>query len=158
MGASDTLAGLNHSYSAQFNIGLDPQAAYIVFNRFRNIILASLDTTIIGLDQESLRPLFLNECWPKGALIKDLYTYMSQKLNPNPPTYCDPVSVLVLFRPDSVVCGMNVRMEIETKGKRSRGATVIDYFGPERDEWNVFLIKDLDSGVILQESEESYKE
>ena len=51
MGGSDTLAGLNHNFCAEFNLGLDPEAAFVVFNRFKNIILASLDTSIIGIDQ-----------------------------------------------------------------------------------------------------------
>lgn len=52
MGCSDTLAGLHDFYTAEFNIGLDPEAGYVVFEKFKNIILCSLDTTVFGVSDK----------------------------------------------------------------------------------------------------------
>ena len=49
MGTSDTLAGLHTFYTAEFNIGLDPEASYIVFSKFKHITLVSLDTSIMSV-------------------------------------------------------------------------------------------------------------
>lgn len=115
-----------------------------------------MDTSIIGIDQQVLGPLFLSDCTAKGSLVKDVYAYMGEKPDPNPPSYCDPVSVLVLFRSDLVLAGMNVRMLVQTRGKRTRGTTILDYFGPESHKTNVYLIIDLDTKVILEETMQSY--
>ena len=155
MGGSDTLAGLNISYSAEFNIGLDPEAGYIVFEKFNNIILTTLDTSVIGLDQKAIESLFHHDTTAKGALVADLFAYMGEKPHPNPPSYCDPIAVLVLFRPDVCTSGMQVRMKIKVYGKRTRGSSVIDYF-EDNHKHNCYLIKSLDTKVILEETMCSY--
>lgn len=128
MGCADTLVGLNFHFTAEFNIGLDPEAGFIVFDKFKKILLVDLDTSIIGVDQAKLAPLFLAEDTPKGRLVKDLYTYMSEKPKKNDPLFCDPLAVLALFRPECIVSGMNIQMHVETRGHRTRGCTVVDYF------------------------------
>lgn len=60
-------------------MGLDPEAAYVVFNRFKNILLTTLDSSIIGMDQQTMGVTFTQEKTSKGALVKDLFTYMSEK-------------------------------------------------------------------------------
>lgn len=76
MGGSDTLAGLNKHYAAEFNVGLDPEAGYVVFERFKNILLVDLDTSIIGIDQTKLRVLFEKDSSPSAELIHNVYKFM----------------------------------------------------------------------------------
>lgn len=52
MGCSDTLAGLHTFYTAEFNIGLDPQAAFVVFQKFKNLVLITLDTTCMSIPEK----------------------------------------------------------------------------------------------------------
>lgn len=48
MSCSDTLAGLHTFYTAEFNAGLDPEAAYVIFEKFKNILLITLEAAIFS--------------------------------------------------------------------------------------------------------------
>jgi len=52
MGCSDTLAGLHTFYTAEFNIGLDAEAAFIVFSKFKDLVLITLDTSCMAIPEK----------------------------------------------------------------------------------------------------------
>lgn len=79
-----------------------------------------------------------------------MYSYMETKPDPKPPTYCDPLAVLVLFRPDVVVRGLGARVKIETKGARTRGISLVDYFSPESSNHNAYLVLESCADIILE--------
>lgn len=52
MGCSETMMGLHSFYTAEFNIGLDPEASYAVFERFNNIIVSCLEMAIFSIPEK----------------------------------------------------------------------------------------------------------
>lgn len=100
MGTSDTLAGLHDFYTAEFNIGLDPEAAHVLFHKFKNIVVSSLDTTVFNIDDSKTEKLFLSNHNAKADFVRKLHEYQYNK--PLTPKVCDPLAVMFLFRPDLV--------------------------------------------------------
>lgn len=130
MGTSDTLAGLHDFYTAEFNIGLDPEAGHVLFHKFKNIIVCSLDTTVFNIDDSKTEKLFLSNHNAKADFVRKIHEYQYNK--PLTPKVCDPLAIMFLFRPDLVKEGCYVRFRIIIKGHRTRGCSMIDYFSPDR--------------------------
>ena len=110
MGTSDTFAGLHSFYTAEFNIGLDPEAAYVIFQKFKNILVCSLDTTIFDIPSQEPECLFLSDKTAKADFVRKVHVYQYKK--PLTPQVCDPLAVLVLFKPDVVKSGINLKIDI----------------------------------------------
>lgn len=155
MGCSDTLAGLHSFYTAEFNVGLDPEAAFVVFEKFKNILVCSLDTTVFDIPTEEAERVFLSDKTPKADFVRKVYAYQYNK--PVTPQVCDPLAVLALFHPESIESGINLRMNIQIKGHRTRGCSVIDYFSPLSHHHNCYLIKKFDVEKMIHEIEKSYE-
>lgn len=62
-----------------------------------------------------------------------------------------------MFRPDLVKSGMKLQLDIELKGKRTKGSTKINWFNEDKDKENVYIIRDFNVEEILNEVIESYK-
>lgn len=73
MGTSDTLAGLHDFYTAEFNIGLDPEAGHVLFQKFKNIIVCSLDTTVCNIDDSKTTKLFLSNNNAKADFVRKIH-------------------------------------------------------------------------------------
>ena len=89
--------------------------------------------------------------------MKNVYAYMGEKDPPNPPFFCDPLAIMALFRPDCVVAGMNVKINVQLKGSRTRGSTLIDFFGPESRNYNAYLVKEFNCDILIEETMKSYE-
>lgn len=146
MGCSDTLAGLHSFYTAEFNVGLDPEAAYAIFEKFSNIIVSSLDTTCFSIDAELTKEVFLSNKTPKAEFIRRVHVHILKTMVPH---VIDPLAVFVIFKPDIVTSGVNLRINIEVKGHRTRGCSIVDYFSPKSHQHNIYLINSLDPKAIL---------
>ena len=119
-------------------MALDAEAAYIVMNSYKNIVVVSFDTTILGIDPEKTMFLFEDTSTPKSKLINDIYEIIKTKENPS---LCDPLGLFPLFRPDLIESGMKLQLNIELKGKRTKGATKINWFNEDKSKENVYLVR-----------------
>ena len=128
-----------------------------MFKKFKNILLIDLDTSIFNLAQEKLSVLFEKTDTPKAEVVHNVFRYQAEKEKPNPPLLCDPLAVVALFRPKCITSGMNVNIRVELKGHRTRGCTVIDYFGENKDKPNAYLVKNFDLGILREEVLKSYE-
>ena len=52
---------------------------------------------------------------------------------------------------------MKLQLDIELKGKRTKGSTKINWFNEDKDKENLYIIRDFNVEEILNEVIESYK-
>ena len=135
-------------------MALDAEAAYIVMNSFKNIVVVSFDTTIFGINPKKTQYLFEDQTTPKAKLINDVYEKIKTF---QIPSLCDPLGLFPLFRPDLIKSGMKLQFDIELKGKRTRGATKINWFNEDKNKENVYIVRHFNVEEMLKEVDESYK-
>ena len=155
MGSSDNLVGMNHAFTAEFNISLDPEAAYLVLNSFAEVVVVSFDTTICNINPKDTLHLLSDEKTKKSKFVSDIYGEIKKK---HDPSICDPLAFFPLFRPDCVQSGVKIEMIIELKGKRTRGATKVNWFNEDPKKKNCYLVKKMDLNTIIEEITASYQD
>lgn len=83
--------------------------------------------------------------------MRDIFKYQYNKPKPIIPTVVDPLAVLVLFCPEIVTDGIEVKVNICIQGQRTKGCSVIDFFSPEAKHPNCYLVKNFNVKKIVEE-------
>ena len=130
MGGARKEAG-NITPSAEFNIYVDPEAAKLVLQCGRPIVMMSLDVTHQVLTTQKRVDAIRNIDSSIGegiaALIEFYERYDEEKYHLDGAPLHDPCTVAYLLKPE-LFKFKNVNVEIETGGTFTRGATVVDYW------------------------------
>jgi len=123
--------GGNITPSAEFNIYVDPEAAQIVLRCGRPIVMMSLDVTHQVLTTrkrvDAIRNLDSTLGKPIASLIEFYERYDEEKYHLDGAPLHDPCTIAYLIKPD-LFSLKEVNVEVETGGKFTRGATVVDYW------------------------------
>ena len=131
MGGALKEAG-NITPSAEFNIYVDPEAAQIVLKCGRPIVMMSLDVTHQVLTTkkrvDAIRNLGSIVGQQIASLIEFFERYDEEMYHIDGAPLHDPCTVAFLLKPD-LFSLKEVNVEVETSGKFTRGATVVDYWG-----------------------------
>ena len=145
----------NATASAEFNIFLDPEAAWIVVNCGRPIRMLPLDATHEALvskeDCATLRALGTPAAIATAIFIErriDGYdaTQPMHRLGAAP--VHDALAVCAVIDP-TVVTTHFIHVDVETGGELSRGRTVCDFRGRSRKEPNVHFAMDADEPKFI---------
>jgi len=130
MGGARKEAG-NITPSAEFNIYVDPEAAKLVLQCGRPIVMMSLDVTHQVLTTQERVDTIRNIDSSIGeriaALIEFYERYDEEKYHLDGAPLHDPCTVAYLLKPE-LFKFKNVNVEIETGGTFTCGATVVDYW------------------------------
>ena len=130
MGGARKEAG-NITPSAEFNIYVDPEAAKLVLQCGRPIVMMSLDVTHQVLTTQERVDTIRNIDSSIGeriaALIEFYERYDEEKYHLDGAPLHDPCTVAYLLKPE-LFKFKNVNVEIETGGTFTRGTTVVDYW------------------------------
>jgi purine nucleosidase len=130
MGGARKEAG-NITPSAEFNIYVDPEAAKLVLQCGRPIVMMSLDVTHQVLTTQKrvdkIRNLDSSVGEGIAALIEFYERYDEEKYHLDGAPLHDPCTVAYLLKPE-LFKFKNVNVEIETGGTFTRGTTVVDYW------------------------------
>lgn len=130
MGGARKEAG-NITPSAEFNIYVDPEAAKLVLQCGRPIVMMSLDVTHQVLTTQKRVDTIRNIDSSIGdgiaALIEFYERYDEEKYHLDGAPLHDPCTVAYLLKPE-LFKFKNVNVEIETGGIFTRGTTVVDYW------------------------------
>ena len=130
MGGARKEAG-NITPSAEFNIYVDPEAAKLVLQCGRPIVMMSLDVTHQVLTTQkrvdTIRNLDSSVGEGIAALIEFYERYDEEKYHLDGAPLHDPCTVAYLLKPE-LFKFKNVNVEIETGGAFTRGTTVVDYW------------------------------
>ncbi len=139
--------GGNWTPAAEFNILVDPEAADVVFRSGIPITMCGLDVThkaiITYKDCERFRSIGTKT----GVLVAELLDFFVKFHDENfdfggSPLH-DPCAVAWLINPslfESRLC----HVDIETQGKYTTGATVVDYWNVLKKEKNAEVLFDID--------------
>jgi len=145
----------NATASAEFNIFLDPEAAWIVVNCGRPIRMLPLDATHEALvskeDCATLRALGTPAAIATAIFVEkriDGYdaTQPMHRLGAAP--VHDALAVCAVIDP-TVITTHFIHVDVETGGELSRGRTVCDFRGRSRKEPNVHFAMDADEPKFI---------
>jgi pyrimidine-specific ribonucleoside hydrolase len=139
--------GGNWTPAAEFNILVDPEAARIVFGSGIPITMSGLDVTHKALVTDKDRERFRNIGTKAGILVAELLDFFARFHDSNfkfsgSPLH-DPCAVAWLIKPELFTSKM-CHVDIETKGKLTAGATVVDYYDVLKKNKNVEVLFDID--------------
>ncbi|HLX41153.1 MAG TPA: nucleoside hydrolase [Ktedonobacteraceae bacterium] len=132
----------NASPAGEFNIWADPEAAAIVFDCGRPIIMSPLEVTHQALATEDVLHQLRVAQRPVADFVVDLLdffgaTYRNVFGFPAPPVH-DPCAVAAVVDP-TILHTHNMRVEIETRGTWTSGRTVCDIYGKSGEKPNAFV-------------------
>lgn len=137
----------NVTPAAEFNIYADPEAAYVVFNCGRPIVMMGLDLTRQALATAEVVNKIKTLNNPASKLFVDLVEYLTmiqrKMLGWSAPPVHDPTTVAYLIDP-SIIETKAMHVEIETRSELNYGRTVCDYYGITGKETNALVATKLD--------------
>lgn len=147
MGGAVTGRGNYERVSTEFNIGFDPEAAAIVFAAFPRFDLVDWEaTTRHGLDHGLMQEWFEHG----GARAKFFEAISAHARRANIERSrrglmaADALAMAVALCPDIVTSAEERHVAVETEGRLSRGATVVDWTGFGSGEPNARIVMEVD--------------
>jgi ribosylpyrimidine nucleosidase len=124
----------NVTPSAEFNIYADPEAAHIVFNCGRPIVMMGLDVTRKALATAGEVTRIKSLGSPQALLFAEMMEFFTKTQKEiyglEAPPLHDPVTIAWLIDPSCVTL-KPMRVEIELRGELTYGRTSCDYIGLE---------------------------
>jgi pyrimidine-specific ribonucleoside hydrolase len=136
----------NWTAGAEFNILVDPEAAYNVYHSGVKLQMCGLDVTEKALvypeDWERIRSLN-NPIAKVVAEWFDFFFIHVSSLGWSGATTHDPCAVLSILHPE-IFDIRDYSVDIELNGEYTRGATIADYTGRHSNEPNCACVVDLD--------------
>ncbi len=135
--------GGNITPAAEFNIYVDPEAAYKVLNSSIPIVMLPLDLTHKVLASKEVIKKFRNMNTRTGGVTADLLDFFgrfdSEKYGSEGAPLHDPNVIAYLIEPNAYE-GKLINVEIETKSELTLGMTVADWWGVTNRSKNVFFV------------------
>ncbi|MGL6291817.1 MAG: nucleoside hydrolase [Silanimonas sp.] len=129
MGGAVTGQG-NTSVSAEFNIAFDPEAAYIVFEAFDAFDLVDWEAVLRhGLPHTEVEA-WLAEPTPKAAFYQAISRRTREWSEGRRGTHwhsADGLAMAAALEPEAATGWARHALEVETGGRLTRGATVVDW-------------------------------
>ncbi|MGH8212278.1 MAG: nucleoside hydrolase [Rhodanobacteraceae bacterium] len=147
MGGAVTGRGNYQRVPTEFNIGFDPEAAAIVSGAFPHFDLVDWEaTTRYGIDHDLLRQWFERG----GARAKFFEAISAHARLANIERgrkglmAADALAMAVALQPEIVVRSENRHVAVETEGRLTRGATVVDWAGFGGGKPNARIVLEID--------------
>lgn len=142
-----THAMSNVTPAAEFNMYVDPEAAQIVFHSGVPVTLVTLDVTNRALFTEADLSIMAETGGKVSKTVADLIRFFLEANNRRfqlggAPLH-DPMTIARLIRPE-VIETKKVAVNVESRGKFTRGRTVFDFYGITGEEPNVDVSVDFD--------------
>lgn len=125
----------NRTICSEFNVWCDPEASFIVFDRFPLLEIVPWETCIAPENQFSID--FLNE-YTSGVTQQGEFIKSITKVQHNKSTvfFCDPITLAIAIDPSIVLKSTLTEGHIELSGKHTRGMSVINWKKSDEHEVN----------------------
>ena len=153
----------NWTPAAEFNILVDPEAAYVVFHSGLSLTMCGLDVTERALvkpaDIERMREIDNPVARIVAEWLDFFYLFHKEKGYSGAPVH-DAVAVIALTNPE-ILTMKPCFVDVELSGDYCRAATVADPYGVWGQEANINVVMDIDRDRFIDlvcESLESYGE
>ena len=142
----------NWTPAAEFNILVDPEAAYTVYHSNLPLQMCGLDVTEKALvypsDWEKIRQLN-NPIAKIVAEWLDFFFIHVSSLGHKGATLHDPCAIMSIIHPE-IFTIKDYYVDIETAGNYCRGTTVVDYLNRSGNKPNCRCVVDLDREKFVQ--------
>lgn len=153
MGGAVTGKGNTH-ITAEFNIYFDPEAAYIVFDRWPMVQVLDWETTLAtSLTKDDVDTLFAIDT-PKAKFFKktiaNTMAFIKEHFKMDTMFAPDGLAMAAALEP-SIIKRKEVRyLSVELSGEQSRGLTVVDWFGMGGKTPNAEIIMEVDQPRFVE--------
>jgi pyrimidine-specific ribonucleoside hydrolase len=145
------VGGGNMTAAAEFNIYVDPDAARILFNSGRPVVMSGLDVTEKALIYEEEWEALRRRGGRASAFVAELldfYSLYSKRLGIPGSALHDPCAVAYLLEP-GLFSYEDLSVDVETEGLITRGMTLADRRKGQSKSPNVRVLTDLDRGGLV---------
>lgn len=146
MGGAVTGQG-NTSVSAEFNIAFDPEAAHVVFEAFEAFDLVDWEAVLRhGLSHAEVEQ-WLAAATPKAAFYQAISRRTREWSEGRRGTHwhsADGLAMAAALEPDAAVGWARHAVEVETGGRLTRGATIVDWADRSARPANARILQGLD--------------
>jgi purine nucleosidase len=153
MGGAVSGKGNTH-INAEFNIYFDPEAAYIVFDRWPMVRVLDWETTMAtGLTKSDMEVLLAINT-PKGEFFKKMSAttraFLKEHFKTDMMFAPDGLAMAAAIEP-SIINRKEVRhLSVELSGEQSRGLTIVDWFGMGGKTPNAEIIMEVDQPRFVE--------
>lgn len=153
MGGSTSALGNTETFTAEFNIQADPEAAHIVLSTFKESEMVSWETTMNhGWAWDKFDALAAMTQTPYGKFFNGITSFWSKLIRQMPiiNSYLlpDPLAMAIVFHPELVQRTEFKFVAVELEGKWTRGGTFVDYMGLSQRPANVHVHHDIDADGV----------
>ena len=159
MGGGSQVRG-NVTPAAEFNIYADPEAATVVFASGIPLVVLPLDVTHQVLSTKERVSRLENLGNRAGSLVAAILRshglIESRVFESDGGPLHDPTVIAYLLEP-RLFAGRNVNVAVETRGEFTRGETVVDWRGVNRQPANALWLNEVDSDGFYQLLTETVK-
>lgn len=147
MGGAVNGHGNTMSLPAEFNIGFDPEAARVVFEGFPAFDLVDWEATLRHAFDGELFKRWLDAGDTRADFFARIFgkarEYNAQR-GRSGVIAADALAMAVALEPDIVTRAETRRVDIETAGRLTRGATVVDWENRHQRPANARIVFDVD--------------
>lgn len=136
-----------HNPSAEFNAYMDPEAAAIVFENWRDLWLVSWETTLHHVLDASQVNQLMNVDTPRGKfwaqITRQSLTFIERRLGSALLYLPDEIALAIAVEPEIVTKSAHHSMSVELRGEHTRGQTTVDWFNNTGREPNVHVVMEI---------------
>jgi purine nucleosidase len=153
MGGAVDAHGNTPTVSAEFNIWVDPEAAYIVLKAFKKSVLLGWETTLSHMMSAEDHDYLCHMGTPLARFYEGInakararthYVFKGQHLIP------DPLAMAITLEPELILEEETRHVAVELRGEYSRGQTIANYTRWRTDKSNVRIIRKIDMVGVLR--------
>ena len=147
MGGAVTGKGNTH-VNAEFNIYFDPEAAWIVFDRWPMVRVVDWEVTMAtGLGPDDIQKLDAINT-PKAAFVQKIYVntrkFLKEVFHREMMFTADSLAMAAALEPSLIKKKETRHLTVELSGSATRGQTVVDWLGMGGGEPNAEIIMEVD--------------
>jgi purine nucleosidase len=163
MGGTTSAVGNTEVFTAEFNIWVDPEAAHIVLDSFKEAEMVSWETTLRHpWTWEQFDRLAGITSTPYGRFFNGITAFWSRIARTihgfSGFLLPDPLAMAVALEPELVVRSERRFMAVELNGKWTRGETIIDYPSLSKQSPNTQVIHEIDHQRLYEMFEQLLSE
>lgn len=153
MGGAVDAHGNTPTVTAEFNIWVDPEAAWMTLDAFPHSTMLSWETTLSHIISAEDHDRLCNLGTPlakfyeginANARARTFHVFNGQHIIP------DPLAMAITLHPELILESEKRHVTVELQGTNTRGQTVVNYTRWKTDKPNVTIVRKIDMQGVLR--------
>jgi purine nucleosidase len=152
MGGTIAAHGNTPTVTAEFNIFIDPEAAFITLEAFPYSTMLSWETTIHHVIEWAEHDRFCNLNTPLAQFYAGMNSKNDHRLRPVYKGHLlpDPLAMAITLQPELILEQETRHVTVELRGQYTRGQTVVNYTRYTTGKANVSIVRRVNMNGVLQ--------